>query len=39
MAFVAMSIALKKLAEAEYGDAQTGRDSVDMFAGLVALRK
>ena len=39
MAFVALSVALKKLAEAEYGDIATGKEAVDMFSNLVALRR
>lgn len=39
MSFVAMSIALKKIAEAPSWDGAAGKDAVDMFNMIVGLRK
>ena len=39
MAFVAMSIALKKISEAEPYDRGAGKEAVDMFNMIVGLRR
>ena len=39
MAFVGISIALNKLKAVKPNNRQAARDAVDLYAGLIALRK